>query len=150
MTTGNQKAFLTMLAHSEGTFGHGDNGYNMIVNPGGFFTSYADHPRKLVKVNDTIFSTAAGRYQVLSRYFDAYKKLLNLPDFSPDSQDAIALQQIKERQALDDIESGDIQAAINKCCNIWASLPGSPYGQPTNKAKTLIDAYVAAGGSLLS
>ena len=45
-------------------------------------------------------STGAGRYQLLSRWWDAYRKQLGLKDFSPKSQDAVALQQIKERGAL--------------------------------------------------
>ena len=35
-----------------------------------------------------------------SRWWDAYRKQLGLKDFSPKSQDAVALQQIKERGAL--------------------------------------------------
>ena len=46
----------------------------------------------------------------------------------PKSQDAVALQQIKERGALPMIDRGDIRQAIDRC-NIWASLPGAGYGQ---------------------
>ena len=92
-----------MLAWSEGT----DNGrqktrnhgYDVIVG-GELFTDYSDHPRKLVTLNPKLKSTGAGRYQLLSRWWDAYRKQLGLKDFSPKSQDAVALQQIKERGAL--------------------------------------------------
>jgi muramidase (phage lysozyme) len=65
-----RKAFLDMLAWSEGT----DNGrqktrnhgYDVIVG-GELFTDYSDHPRKLVTLNPKLKSTAAGRYQLLSR-----------------------------------------------------------------------------------
>lgn len=98
-----RKAFLDMVAWSEGT----DNGrqktrnhgYDVIVG-GELFTDYSDHPRKLVTLNPKLKSTAAGRYQLLSRWWDAYRKQLGLKDFSPESQDAVALQQIKERGAL--------------------------------------------------
>ena len=60
---------------------------------------------------------------------DAYRKQLGLKDFSPKSQDAVALQQIKERGALPMIDRGDIRQAIDRCSNIWASLPGAGYGQ---------------------
>ena len=40
-----------------------------------------------------------------------------------ESQDAVALQQIKERGALPMIDRGDIRQAIDRCSNIWASLP---------------------------
>ena len=50
----------------------------------------------------------------------------SLPErFSPKSQDAVALQQIKERGALPMIDRGDIRQAIDRCSNIWASLPGA-------------------------
>ena len=61
-----------------------------------------------------------------------------LKDFSPKSQDAVALQQIKERGALPMIDRGDIRQAIDRCGNIWASLPGAGYGQFEHKADSLI------------
>ena len=54
------------------------------------------------------------------------------------SQDAVALQQIKERGALPMIDRGDIRQAIDRCSNIWASLPGAGYGQFEHKADSLI------------
>ena len=57
---------------------------------------------------------------------------------SPKSQDAVALQQIKERGALPMIDRGDIRQAIDRCSNIWASLPGAGYGQFEHKADSLI------------
>ena len=57
------------------------------------FTDYSDHPRKLVTLNSKIKSTGAGRYQLLSCWWDAYRKQ-PFEHFSPKSQDAVALQQI--------------------------------------------------------
>ena len=54
------------------------------------------------------------------------------------SQDAVALQQIKERGALPMIDRGDIRQAIDRCSNIWASLPGAGAGQFEHKADSLI------------
>jgi muramidase (phage lysozyme) len=146
-----------MIAWSEGTtrpeiVGPSDNGYNVLVgstpaNPL-LFQSYADHPRVL---NQALDSTAAGRYQVLEHWFDAYKQILDLPDFSPASQDLIAIRQIKEcGAATAAIEAGNLQYAITLCAHIWASLPGNDYGQPTEKMSDLQAAYIAAGGSLRS
>ena len=61
------------------------------------------------------------------RWWDAYRKQLGLKDFSPKSQDAVALQRIKERGALPLIDRGDIRQAIDRCSNIWASLPGAEF-----------------------
>lgn len=145
----NRKAFLDMLAWSEGTDNGrqptNNHGYDVIVG-GSLFTDYSDHPRKLVTLNPKLKSTAAGRYQLLSRYWDAYSKQLGLKDFSPASQDAVALQQIKERKALPDIYTGNIAAAIQKCSNIWASLPGAGYGQHEHKLEHLIAKFKEAGG----
>jgi muramidase (phage lysozyme) len=113
-------AFFDMLAISKGTSidPDSDDGYNVIVG-GALFIGYAYHPRRLVQLPRLgIASTAAGRYQLLARYFDAYKKQLGLHDFSPMSQDRIAIQQIRERRALDDIVSGRLESAVTKCSNI--------------------------------
>ena len=66
MTT-NRKAFLDMIAHSEigqALLDVSDNGYNVIVGSTAqhpdLFNSYADHPRKLVRLNAKLSSTAAG------------------------------------------------------------------------------------------
>ena len=50
----------------------------------------------------------------------------------------MALQQIKERGALPMIDRGDIRQAIDRCSNIWASLPGAGYGRLEYKADSLI------------
>jgi muramidase (phage lysozyme) len=145
----NLNAFLDMLSVSEGTsiIRNSDDGYNVVVG-GTLFSSYADHPRKLVELRPGLKSTAAGRYQVLKRYYDVYKQQLKLPDFSPVSQDKIAIQQIKECKALKDIEEGSISAAIALCSNIWASLPGAGYGQHEHTTEYLLKAYAVAGGEL--
>ncbi len=148
--TNNQKAFLDMLAFSEigpALLSKSDNGYNVVVG-GELFHGYKDHPRRLVKLSSILSSTAAGRYQILERYYDAYKKLLKLPDFSPASQDAIAIQLIKECKALGDIESGNFTVAVVKCKSRWASLPGAGYNQREHRVEDLKTAYVIAGGTL--
>jgi muramidase (phage lysozyme) len=151
--TKNEKALLDTIAHSEigpALLAKSDNGYNVIVgstpNTPHLFLSYADHPRQLIRLSATLSSTAAGRYQILARYFDDYKQSLNLPDFSPDCQDRIALMQCHERGALDDINKGNFETAIARISNIWASLPGSNYGQHINKMADLKAFYITAGG----
>lgn len=153
--TGNRKAFLDMIAVSEGTSHLGDDGYNVLVG-GRLFESYADHPRKLIDLGRGLKSTAAGRYQLLARYFDHYRALLHLDDkeqypegpFSPAAQDAIALRQIKECRALADVDAGHLETAIRKCRNIWASFPGAGYGQHEQKLADLGNAYIKAGGTI--
>lgn len=143
----NLAAFLSMIAVSEGTAGKGDDGYNVLVG-GTLFDGYADHPRVLVDLGKGLKSTAAGRYQILERYFDVYRVQLHLPDFGHVSQDAIATQMIRECHALDDVVSGNFPAAVSKCASRWASLPGAGYGQRENTLADLESAYTQAGGML--
>ncbi|MCG6541901.1 glycoside hydrolase family 104 protein [Pseudomonas sp. KSR10] len=146
-------AFLDLIAWSEGTDNGRqatkDDGYDVVVG-GGLFESYADHPRRLISLPSLgIKSTAAGRYQILSRYWDHYRKQLGLVGgFTPENQDRIALQLIRECRALDDIKAGRIAEAIHKCRSRWASLPGAGYGQHEHKVGNLLAAYSKAGGAL--
>ncbi len=150
-----RQAFLDMIAYSElgpKLLALSDNGYNVIVGSTPakpiLFSGYSDHPRKVIQLRPTLASSAAGRYQLLARYFDAYKRQLGLPDFSPASQDAIALQQIRERGALNYVDAGQVAQAIDLVKNIWASLPGAGYGQHENLFVELRAAFVDAGGVL--
>lgn len=149
----NVLAFLDMLAWSEGTstIKASDDGYNVLYG-GGLFQGYADHPRRKLTFpinGKPVTSTAAGRYQLLARYWDAYRVSLRLSDgFTPENQDRIALQQIRERKALADIKAGRIEQAIAKCSNIWASLPGNNYGQNPHRLDKLLTQWVKLGGVL--
>ena len=150
---GKLKAFLDLIAFSEGTGTSTvtqNDGYDVIVSGvdgPSIFTDYADHPFArggAVTVRHgppLLISTAAGRYQVLAHYFKAYKAQLNLPDFSPASQDAVALQQMKERKAVAMVEAGTVEGAIAACSNIWASFPGNAYGQGGKSMATLLAKY---------
>jgi muramidase (phage lysozyme) len=127
---------------------HSDNGYNVIVG-GKLFNEYSNHPNvRIYLPNLKIYSTAAGRYQILYKYWVYYKKTLKLPDFGHKSQDRIAIQLIKECHAIDDIALGNIKSAIKKCNSRWASLPGSGYNQHENKIENLLMAYNDYGGVL--
>jgi muramidase (phage lysozyme) len=145
----NRHAFLDMIAYSEGTAG--PNGYRTMFG-GSLASSLADHPRQFFSFTDkagrNLKTSAAGRYQFLSRTWDELAKALNLPDFGPASQDAAALELIRRRGALKDVDAGRISAAIAKCAPIWASMPGAGYAQPERKLNTLLASYSAAGGNL--
>jgi len=148
----NLAAFLDMLAASEigpDLMEKTDDGYNVLAgatpNHPLTFSSYATHPNIL---NTRCDSTASGRYQLLHRYYSPYCILLGLTDFSPISQDKIAIQQIKECHAIPDILAGNLQESIHLCNHLWASLFGSPYGQHTNSIEYLQAAYTKSGGVL--
>lgn len=154
----NRQAFRDSIAHSEIgpallAMPSTDNGYRVIVGSTPAYpilmTDYADHPRKhvwIASIKNT--STAAGRYQILERYFDVYKAQLGLPDFGPLSQDRICMQLIGECHAIDDIDAGRFNEAIGKCKSRWASLPGAGYDQHENSMESLRFAYLKAGGAV--
>ena len=139
----NVKAFLLMIRTCEGTAGA--NGYNMLFG-GKLFTDYSQHPNVKVPFGST-YSTAAGAYQILyGTWLGCQAMVEGLTDFTPPNQDKAAIYLIDRRSALDDVKAGRLQIAISKCSKEWASLPGSPYGQPV---KTLAQAqtyYTNAGG----
>lgn len=148
----NVLAFLDMIAYSEGTDDGRqptvDDGYDVIVG-GQTFVGYDDHPRVYVSLPHLgIRSSAAGRYQLLAKYWDAYRKQLRLQGFTPENQDRVAIQQIREQGALPDIQAGRFAAAVEKVRNIWASLPGAGYGQHEQDLNRLLVAYTRAGGEL--
>jgi muramidase (phage lysozyme) len=139
-------AFLDCLAWSEigpRLLKQSDDGYNVLVG-GNLFASYADHPNVY---NRSLNSTAAGRYQLLYRWWVPYQKLLHLRDFSPLSQDRVAVRQIMEQRAIGPLKAGNVDLAVRLCRNIWASLPGAGYGQHENTLDDLRAIYVAAGGT---
>jgi muramidase (phage lysozyme) len=143
----NVTAFMLVIRKGEGTFGA--EGYRTLVG-GGLFDSFDDHPRQVVTINSRgrqIKSSAAGAYQILERTWNSLKPL-GLPDFSPASQDLACVALINRRDALDDVIAGRFEAAIRKCNKEWASLPGSPYGQPTTTMERALAIYRSCGGLL--
>lgn len=149
----NVKAFLQVIRHCEGTAG--ENGYRTHFG-GALFDSFKDHPRVVktfkLRKGGTLSSSAAGAYQILTRTWDGlvsqYGKTV-FPDFSPESQDKAALALIRGRNALTDVREGRFEIAIRKCNREWASLPGSPYGQPTKTLEYCKQIYEKFGGTYM-
>lgn len=138
----NVQALLRVIRAGEGTSDEG--GYRRLFG-GGTFASFADHPRTVVKKGGYT-STAAGAYQALASSWDETARIMGLPDFSPRNQDLFALGRIAARGALDDAIAGRLEAAVRKIAREWASLPGSPYGQPTISMDRARSIYASAGG----
>lgn len=158
----NLGAFLRAIRMAEGTAGA--NGYRTMFG-GRLFDGWADHPRRAVQFTDKqgrrLWTSAAGAYQFMAvspipgtdkttkvDTWDRLKRKLDLPDFSPASQDAAAVELIAECGALADVQAGRFELAIDKCRRVWASLPGAGYAQPEKTMDSLLTAYLAAGGQL--
>jgi len=150
----NLQAFLHTLAYSEGTnlYPLADQyrvKFGSTPKKPRLCTSMLDHPREIYQ--DKAFpkgSDASGRYQFMSFTWDVLRKSLDLPDFSPKCQDVACTGLISMCNALNDICLGRFDVAVQKCNRTWASLPGSPYGQPTHLLVALRNYYITMGGQI--
>lgn len=128
----NVRRMLKLVRVGEGT--DDADGYRRLYG-GGEFDSFADHPRTIrtmtFRNGKTVSSSAAGAYQFLKKTWDELVAKYDLPDFSPVSQDLGAVALLKQSGALQYVIEGKWEEAIRKANKIWASLPESPYGQPT-------------------
>jgi muramidase (phage lysozyme) len=151
----NRKAVLDMIAKCEGT---GDCynalfGYDPVRHPDRVFENgYLRHPNIKFPFTQTDgtqnYSTAAGRYQFIFHTWQQDAEEIGAPDFSPQWQDEAALYEIEKHQALDDVDAGRLQDAIDKISGIWASLPASHYPQPRRDYAFASAAFTDAGGTL--
>lgn len=151
LTYPNVQAMLKLIRTGEGTTG--PNGYSLLFG-GSLFQGFSDHPRKTITLpsrGKPLSSTAAGAYQILAGTWDTLRQQYGLevfPDFSPASQDKAAIALISGRNALNDVCAGNFQTAIGKCNKEWASLPGSPYGQPTLTMEKALQIISDSGGTI--
>jgi muramidase (phage lysozyme) len=149
LSTKNMRAFLHMIRVGEGT--PDVDGYRRHFG-GSLFDSFADHPRKAITAGlgkNKYTSTAAGAYQFLARTWDGLVAQYGFKDFGPTNQDIAAVALIEGRKALQDVLSGRFADAVRKCAREWASLPGSPYGQPVKTFAQAQQTYLDAGGALV-
>lgn len=118
----NMEAFLETI--KEGESG-GD--YNILTG-GGSFKSFKDHPYITgefdgIRNHEGKLSTAAGAYQItVTTWRDLRERGYDLPDFSPESQDAAARALIDIENAYDAIMVGDMVEARNLLQNRWVFL----------------------------
>ena len=146
-----RKAFLDMLAWSEGT----DNGrqktrnhgYDVIVG-GELFTDYPDHPRKLVTLNPKPSNQQAPDATSFFPLVGCLPQEAILKDFSPKSQDAVALQQIKERGALPMIDRGDIRQQLTVAAISGLHCRALVMVSSSIRLDSLIAKFKEAGGTV--
>jgi len=113
-----------VIRFGEGT--SGKSGYNTQFT-GSQFTDLSKHPRQINSSNG-LSSDAAGAYQFLSTTWDGAKQALDLPDFSPESQEKAARYLTQQRGVNPDTvfkTKDEFRAAMDKLAPEWASLPYS-------------------------
>lgn len=128
------RAVLDMIAYAE-TRDLGVVSYQrQYGHPPRFISDLNRHPSMIICSylgGKRVCSSASGRYQFIRTTWEIEVEELGLRDFSPLSQDLAAINQIVKAGAVDDLKRLDLKTFFAKTCKIWASLPGSPYGQPT-------------------
>jgi hypothetical protein len=108
--------------------------------------SVSGHPFILAQVNPSLRSSAYGRYQITSDTA-AYR---GFGDFSPMGQEAAATRLMQIRHMLGPLLRGDPMQAILNGSKEWASLPESPYGQPTMTRETAMSVYQHSYGACIA
>ncbi|MGB1205321.1 MAG: glycoside hydrolase family 104 protein [Chitinophagales bacterium] len=157
----NVDAFLKVIQFAEGTYRE-SNPYSVTYGYDHIIQNFSDHPAitgewtgKLLPssyctnagLSAGCKSTAAGAYQIIKPTWIGIKNKYPNSKFDKAGQDNAAIHLIAQKNAIQDVENGNFDAAIYKINKIWASLPGSPYGQPTRSMNELRDFYVEHGGS---
>lgn len=142
----NARDYLNMLASSEGTAGRGDRGYNVMFR-GDLINDYSRHPNMMHTYTDKNGkqggSTAAGRYQFLYKTYNEMAKRLGITDFSPESQDKVAIALMLEK-GVDFSDGADFGRNVAKINNVWTSLAGSSLGMQHHSVRSFqqnLDAF---------
>lgn len=127
------RAFMRAISVGEGTKGPTKNcpdPYRVMY--GGKCIEEYTHPKKAVTAGKYT-SSAAGRYQYLWSTWKPVAKKNGIPveEFTPMNQDKTVYNMLKDLGLDKTLAAGNIDEALRKTNRIWASLPGSPYGQGT-------------------
>ncbi|OXA74207.1 hypothetical protein B0A56_12805 [Flavobacterium columnare NBRC 100251 = ATCC 23463] len=172
------RAFMRVLRIAEGTGEYVKDtktardpqlGYTTwFSGSGNNFTLSDDHPR-IINSNstNTLRSSAAGAYQIMSWKFDELNgyeivfkdgyyqkkdpenyikkndkaKKYDAKGFSQLSQDRLCVIILKDIGTLTKLLKNDIKGAISNSSGTWVSLPGATAGQPTAKMQETLDYY---------
>ncbi|WP_426206337.1 hypothetical protein [Pseudomonas sp. TWP3-1] len=154
----NVRAFLETLAQVEGGDYHAKYGYGWAP---GFkagkwtFSDESTHPGPGYGGS----TTASGRYQVTkATWSENSVTAMGLTDFSPGTQDLIAVELLRKVGAIELLISGDLKGAVGKASKKWEALPmgpgqgnrpinGKPSGQPFTEYSKVAAMYKSFGGT---
>lgn len=133
------REFLDLISVTEGTSRTKNGGYNTLFgfNKDGsnrYFddmTKFPDSPAPYrdPRTGKVKYSNDAGRYQINIDTYKRMAKRLGITDFSPESQDMIAVALLDEIKGFDNaIRSGNKQQALKLASPVWVSLPYNKTG----------------------
>lgn len=93
-------------------------------------------------------SLSAGRYRICGADYARLSAEFSITDFSPLSQDRLALLCLWEEGVMPLILAGQLHAAIDAASHAWPELRISPLATEKHLWAELIGVYRAAGGTL--
>jgi muramidase (phage lysozyme) len=146
----NVSAFLKAIAEAEGggyDFKYGANKGKR--NDPWRFADFSSHPGAGAGGK----TTAAGMYQITIDTWRQHGGKMGLTDFSPKSQDLMAIEILRSVGVIDNIQRGDVAGAMGPAANKWAALPMGPGlanrypAQPYMTYEDFLSNYHAAGGA---
>jgi muramidase (phage lysozyme) len=146
----NVAAFLKAIAVAEG--GDYDFKYGALKgkrNDPWRFSDYSTHPGP----GKGGVTTAAGMYQINVDTWADHGGKMGLMDFSPKTQDLIAVEILRSIGVIDKIKAGDVAGAMPRSAIKWAALPKGPglsshrSDQPFMAYEEFFRHYQAAGGT---
>ncbi|GJD22855.1 hypothetical protein RIVM261_078110 [Rivularia sp. IAM M-261] len=135
-------AFLATIRWAETGTSEYSSYHKLVFN--GTFDDFSTHPKikQCARVSGrNVCSTAAGAYQMLDISWNDLQPNLGLKDFSPPSQDKMAVEYIRRNKAVDDVESGNVEMAFCKVGKVWASLICNDYNQNPRTIEELKNYY---------
>lgn len=144
-----QKALHDSIAYAEGTRNHSKDGYNVMFSFK-LMNSCASHPNQCLKFGSSC-STAAGRYQFLTKTWNSVKSAKGLSSFEPENQERGAAYLVSSVRKVTVPQSRPMTAsefsnAMSKLSWEWASLPPGRYGQPNKSASQMRNMYCSLAG----
>lgn len=122
------------------------NGDYSVLYGGGHFADFSTHPNVRVPFHNPAtgrddVSTAAGAYQINYPTFLEISRSTGLTDFSPETQDEMALWLLKKTGAYNALVAGDVEQALRLASSRWASLPGSTARQNPKSLEAALATY---------
>lgn len=129
----NRKRFLDFIARMEGTL---DGAWKDTIDP--YRVGFGGRPIQDLSWHPNVSSgftqtdgkkrttDAAGKYQILGSTWERAAKKLGITDFTPESQDKVAIELLLGRKALKHVDEGNFVEALRLAGPEWASLPTAP------------------------
>lgn len=110
--------------------GESNNRYD-VLNGGSTFGSYATHPFDKINFRSLgLESSASGAYQIIIGTWRQCGGQEKFGDFSPESQDACAVDILKRRGAFDSVINGDFKGARLLLLKEWDFFNRGKYSDP--------------------